>query len=214
MTTTVHTLLRMRDVALCLHAATPRHVLLNRIRLQKYIYLADALSIVYAALPPVDGHITYKNGPYDRAIQNAVDALAFRGFVHVVAGTADVGSSNTYSLSGAGDSFVRALIDAPLMRARWDVISDIASQLDIHGWYRLRELAYAEPTFVRTRPSGFGLRLYPARPDRSNTNEVIGFMRHALSHDHGDEPPTRQLLVELFFRFLNQYSLASAAQLT
>src|SRR5688572_8648288 len=101
MTTTVHTTLRMRDVALCLHAAAPRHVALNRIRLQKYIYLADVLSIVYAALPPVDGHITYKNGPYDRAIQNAVDALAFRGFVHVMTGGLDTNSSNTYSLSPA-----------------------------------------------------------------------------------------------------------------
>lgn len=212
--TTVHTTLRMRDVALCLHAAASRHVALNRIRLQKYTYLADVLSIVYAVLPPADGHITYKNGPYDRAIQNAVDALAFRGFVHVVTGGPDPNSSNTYSLSTAGHAFARALSDAPLLSIRWNIISDIANQLDIHGWHRLRELAYAEPTFVRTRPSGLGLRLYPARMGRPNANEVIRFMRHALSHDDADRPPARKLLLELFFRFLNQYSLASAAQLT
>jgi len=214
MTEAVHAALRMRDVVLCLRAAAEHQATLNRIRLQKYVYLTDALSLVYATLPPVDGHITYKNGPYDRAIQNAVDALAFRGFVHVAAGGVDGGQSTTYTLSSSGRTLATQLSDTPDLAVRWTAISDIAGQLDIHGWHRLRELAYAEPTFVRTRPSGLGQRLYPAAADDSNANAILRLMRHSLAHGYADKQPTRALLLDLFFRFLNQYSMAAAAQLT
>lgn len=214
MTEIVHVALRMRDVLLCLRAATEHQATLNRIRLQKYIYLADALSVVYATLPPVDGHITYKNGPYDRAIQNAVDSLAFRGFVHIATGGVDGGPSTTYSLSPSGDTLAAQLSDTPDLATRWITISDIGRQLDVHGWHRLRELAYAEPTFVQTRPSGLGLRLYPAAVEDSNANAVLRFIRHSLTHGYANSQPTRELLLQLFFRFLNQYSVAAAAQLT
>jgi hypothetical protein len=49
----------MRDVVLCLRAAAEHQAALNRIRLQKYVYLTDALSLVIPA-STADGHITYK----------------------------------------------------------------------------------------------------------------------------------------------------------
>ena len=76
-------LIRMADVAFALAAAHDHRERLGKLRLQKFIYLADAVSLLYSFLPPQENHTTYMYGPYDAAIQRAVDSLAFRGFVAI-----------------------------------------------------------------------------------------------------------------------------------
>src|SRR4051812_8205442 len=76
----IRVLLRMSDVGMAMSAASKYGQDLNRIRLQKFIYLLDVVGYIYHLLPPRVAHKTYKHGPWDVAIQNAVDALVFRGF--------------------------------------------------------------------------------------------------------------------------------------
>src|ERR1039457_7706235 len=78
MTEKERNLVRTADVILSLAAASQYGQRLNKIRLQKFIYLADAVSSLFALLPPEESHTTYMHGPYDAAIQRAADTLAFR----------------------------------------------------------------------------------------------------------------------------------------
>ena len=74
---------RMGDVVLALGEAEKSHIQPTRIQLQKFVYLADVLGQLVGAMKLREGHKSYFNGPYDAAIQNAVDSLAFRGLVRI-----------------------------------------------------------------------------------------------------------------------------------
>ena len=84
MTEKTRVLNRMFDVLIALREAERHKKYLTRIELQKFIYLVDSVSNIYEFMPPQEGHKTYFNGPYDLAIQNAVDSLAFRGLVKIL----------------------------------------------------------------------------------------------------------------------------------
>src|SRR5690242_9365902 len=100
---------RMGDVMLALREAEKAAVSPTRIQLQKFVYLVDVLGQIVGLLKPVHGHKTYKNGPYDSAIQNAVDALAFRGFVRIagVWKTPSGTLGTRYGLAPGGELFLR-----------------------------------------------------------------------------------------------------------
>src|SRR5689334_16183969 len=74
---------RMRDVGMSLLAAASFGQPLNRVRLQKFVYLLDQVGQLLRVLPPILGHYSFRNGPFDPRIQNAVDSLAFRGLVDI-----------------------------------------------------------------------------------------------------------------------------------
>lgn len=204
-------LLRMRDVGFALEAAGSYKRQLNRIGLQKFVYLCDAVSRLYEIFPPLDGHYTYKHGPYDPAIQNAVDSLAFRGFVRVHGAERDnTGNvSATYGLSAAGSDFTRILAKVEPFQNRWGAAVDVAAQVNARGWSRLRELAYAEPTYAIERIHGFGRPLKPGDRFRNSTASLLETFKQTLRAGFKDVKPSNRLLLELFFRYLENYSRSS-----
>src|SRR5438128_407663 len=102
---------RMGDVVLALGEAEEANVQPTRIQLQKFIYLSDVLGQVVGTLKLREGHKTYRNGPYDAAIQNAVDSLAFRGVVRIAGiwKTAAGGTGTKYALARSGRQLMSRL---------------------------------------------------------------------------------------------------------
>ena len=124
--------LRMRDVAIALGVAADHGETLNRIRLQKFVYLMDAVAVIFATLPASEGHYTFKHGPFDPAIQNAVDSLAFRGLVNIVrAQENDEGSvSADYTLSEAGRDLFREFDATEAIPSRVEIGREVAARVD------------------------------------------------------------------------------------
>lgn len=204
---TVRIALRMRDVGLALRTSGKHGVRLNRIALQKMLYLADAVSLLFELLPPLEGHETYKHGPYDRQIQNAIDSLCFRGFGRIArAVQIDNKLSTEYELTIAGERWANRLSDDPNMTARSRLLETLGAEIDkTHSWQNLRELVYAEPTFVAVRPSGWGQKLPLGDVSKPSASALFQLSRIALEHS-AQRPPSRELLISIFFRYLNQYA--------
>lgn len=198
---------RMLDVGLALGAADKYDQLLNRIRLQKFIYLLDVVSYLYGILPPQSGHITYKHGPFDSAIQNAVDCLAFRGLARVFKVERDSDGSiyAEYGLSQAGKLWVDRITKDARFEIKWGAALDIGQKVDTLGWDRLRALVYAEPTFVASKPKGYGQKLIPEDSLKNSAAFFIETMNWTLRQGFENAYPSRDLLLELFFRYLDDY---------
>lgn len=203
---------RMLDVALALNAARTHEQYLNRTQLQKYIYLIDSLSIIYEFLPPKSGHITYNYGPYDKAIQNAVDSLAFRGFIKIQnIKKLDGENLNTqYGLSASGLNFIKKLINNKAFQIRNLATLDIGKKINFFGWNKLVDLVYAEPTFINAKPKGPGQELNPEDMQKTSSAFLINIFKQVLNQGAEDFVPDRKLILELFFRYLNEYSLIAS----
>ena len=205
------TVLRMRDVGFALSACSHFAAPLNRVGLQKFLYLTDALSRLFEVLPPAEGHETYKHGPYDRFIQNAVDCLCFRRIARIskssVSGQGNV--STEYELTDDGKIWARKLATTEIMRQRWMVSFSVASEIDSgHNWHRLRELVYAEPTFVNAKARGWRQTLNLAEGRSATSFALVKMMQLALSSGFSEAEPSLNLLVSLYFKYLSRYSSA------
>jgi hypothetical protein len=199
--------LRMRDVCLALGVASKYAQRLTRIQLQKYIYLLDVISPVYAMLSPKDGHLTYKHGPYDATIQNAVDALAFCGLVSIaeVKYFKDKSILSEYELSNAGISWLTKLITKETFETRWETTLEIGSHVNRLGWDRLVDLVYAEPTFLTLRKRGYGVQLRPFDGLENSAAFLLSLIEH--SFDGSGKKLGRSMLVDSFFRYLDQFDM-------
>lgn len=207
MSENIRVLNRMCDVGIALGVAKNHSQLLNRIRLQKFIYLLDVVSFLYQYLPPREGHLTYKQGPYDPSIQNAVDSLAFRGFVKVYNIERSGGEIHAeYGLSPAGVTWQQKLVSADGFTIRWQAALEIARWVNSVGWHRLRAMVYAEPTFVGARPHGFGQSIEPYDGLRNSAASLMEMINRGLRHGFEQTPPDRALIIQLFFRYLDSYS--------
>jgi len=204
--------LRMRDVTFALFAAHQHSASsMNRIGLQKFIYLMDAVAILYDTFPPRDGHVTYHHGPYDPAIQNAIDVLAFRGIAHVVSLREQSGQLSTaYTLTDAGSNWAKQLSSYPALQRRWMIASDVATHAARYGWQRLRALVYAEPTYATVRSGGLGKELALASQTTPSTVTLLSYFRAALSARADRKPPARALLLDLLFRYLDAFAKRAA----
>lgn len=201
-------LIRMADVVFSLAAAHEHGERLGKLRLQKFIYLADAVSLLYSFLPPLENHTTYMHGPYDVAIQRAVDSLAFRGFVAIHGVRPNVGGvAADYSLNEVGLQLASRLKDE--MEGLWSIFSDVAIQVNQIGWNHLRALAYAEPTFVNARAHGYGQALQVTDGLANSSALVLATIDRVLDNEIVERRPTRELVGSLFFRYLREYSLNS-----
>jgi hypothetical protein len=196
---------RMRDVTMALSVAGKYSQQLSRIQLQKFIYLADTISPLYYILPPQKAHLTYKHGPYDTAIQNAVDALAFRGIVKIL--DVNIGPNQKvttqYALTDAGISWNDRLAES--FNIRWKATTAVGERVNLFGWYRLVNLVYAEPTFVSTRPKGFGQELHPEDGLANSAALIMGLIDYALRQGYKKERINDDLIVDLYFRYLDEY---------
>lgn len=212
----IRVLIRMRDVALALGAAESYNQSLNRIRLQKFIYLLDVVGYLYEILPPREAHTTYKNGPYDYAIQNAVDSLAFRGLAQVLRIKRSPNNKihAEYGLTPAGKSWLKALTEDGGFGTRWEAALEVAKKVNLRGWSRLVDLVYAEPTFASTKPRGYGQQLPLNNGLENSAAFLMQTINRGISHGFDQATPDRELVVELFFRYLDNYARSQRAQLS
>jgi hypothetical protein len=201
-------LVRTADVALSLAAASPYGQRLNKIRLQKFIYLADSVSTLFALLPPEESHTTYMHGPYDSAIQRAADMLAFRGFVTIHSIRPHAGGvSADYGLSEAGIQLANRLNTEFAGQA--DVYREVAVRVNRIGWSHLKALAYAEPTFVDARARGYGQSLEVTDGLMNSSALILSVIDKVLDREDLHNRPSRAVVLDLFFGYLTKYGSLS-----
>ena len=201
-------LIRMRDVGFALRAVSFHQRALSRIQMQKYLYLMDSLAVLYELLPPVEAHYTFRHGPYDPFIQSAVDSLAFRGLakIQTLVRRSNGNIASEYSLSPAGFQWSERMRADPVLSERSVLADVVARQVNRIGWDRIVLLVYAEPTFLNSRPDGFGKKLKPQRASINSSAYVLQLIRHALPSQSA--LVTRDVLAEYFFDYLDTYSKA------
>lgn len=211
MTESARVTVRMRDVVLALSASRHFGRSLNRLRLQKFVYLLDQIGQLLLLLPPSKTHYSFKRGPFDPNIQNAVDALAFRGLVRIVnlRKDADNGIHAEYSLTLPGEMWLDQMQVMPGMAERRRATELLAVEIDRLGWERLRELVYAEPTYLDAKPHGFGEQLRQLEFGKPSSASIFRAISHALTTGFAREPSI-ELIVELYFEFLSQYSITES----
>lgn len=204
---TDHTTNRMGDVVLALSQAGKARIHPTRIQLQKFIYLSDVLGQVVGALMPVVGHKTYFNGPYDSAIQNAVDSLAFRGLVQItgVWKTPSGKVATKYTLAISGEKFLARLQSAPGLARKIQVADLVGCEINKLGWARIVDLVYAEPTFVSTRPTGWGSRLNAEDGLSVSAAFVVAIMKRLINTLYVDQQVTPEWIADRFFAYLDDY---------
>ena len=197
---------RYKDVLYALAVAKAYNQHLGKIQLQKYIYLADTLAPIWNLISG-DRYRTYKNGPYDRNIQNAVDVFAFRGAVTIVKSDFHAADSIhvSYEISDIGQQIVVRLREQPEFSKKLELYEILGKYINKRGWNNLMTLVYSEPTFVSSKGEGYGVHL---GLDSLLTNEtlqiLLGF--NTLFKDN----PSRlgkKSLVSIFFQLLDNYQI-------
>lgn len=196
----------MRDVGIAMHVASRYGQFLNRIRLQKFVYLMDAVAIIFKEIPQHEGYVTFKHGPFDRRVQNAVDALAFRGLVSINNLTrGDQGNlSVEYRLTDAGLDWARLLGEEVGFGERTTIGAEVGRRINVLGWTRLRELVYSEPTYVGLRPQGYGRSLRTDAGLDNSSSRLISLIIRSLSAS--GSLPTRDAVLDVYFRYLDSYA--------
>jgi hypothetical protein len=198
---------RMGDVILALGEADQAKVRPTKIQLQKFVYLTDVLGQVVGSLKPCEGHKTYRNGPYDPAIQNAVDALAFRGLARVagVWRTASGHLATSYTLAAPGRDFLAKLRSHPVLARKVQMAGLVGGKLRDLGWDRIVSLVYAEPTYVATRSTGWGSRLAAEDGLAVSAAFVVAVMRRVAGTLSAERSASPEWITDRFFAYLNDY---------
>ena len=150
---------RFIDVILTLQVANSYNQQIGRIQLQKYIYLSDTISLIWDVIATKYGHETYKHGPFDEAINNAIDALAFRGFVDIASIKMEEKRVDAlYVINKSGSKLFNELYDNDYFKNKISLYQTVGSHVDRIGWRKLKDLVYAEPTYLHSRANGYGFK--------------------------------------------------------
>jgi hypothetical protein len=213
MTGSKHLEQRSKDVLLALAASSPHITSLGRLQLQKLIYLFDILAIAWRDVSGSETFQPWNHGPYDRAIQNAVDGLAFRGPVAInslsFSGTRKAQAS--YSLTSVGKVAVEGLrIESPFADdlALFDEISE---EINRRGWSNIKEIVYSEPTYNTARITKQGTTL--SVDQKYNLSwKVIKGIRDGFEIAR-DSPMSKRTLVQVFFATIDEYRVSPDANL-
>jgi len=198
---------RMGDVIIALGEAERAKVRPTKIQLQKFVYLTDVLGQVVGVLKPSDGHKTYRNGPYDPAVQNAVDSLAFRGLARVagVWRTPSGHLGTSYIIAEPGRQFLEKIRGHPALIPKVEIAALVGAELRDLGWDRIVKLVYAEPTFVATRPTGWGARLEAENGLAVSAAFFVAVMRRVAVTLGAERSATPEWVTARFFAYLNDY---------
>ena len=196
---------RYRDVIIALKLADDYGQNLGRIQLQKFIYLADIISVLWNTLAPKNGHETYRNGPYDSDIQNAVDILSFRGFISIV----DINIrdekrvSSNYRININGKKLFDRLKNNLLFKNRIELYCFIAKKIDERGWANLMALVYAEPTYSYSKINGWGYRFNYSSLLTNDTLQILRGFEKMLNRNSGFQL-SKENLTSLYFKLLDK----------
>jgi hypothetical protein len=197
----------MGDVILALGEAEKARVRPTKIQLQKFVYLADVLGQVVGLVKPLESHKTYRNGPYDPAIQNAVDSLAFRGIARVVGvwRTPSGHLATSYTLAPPGRELLTKLRASGQLSRKAQIAGLVGDELLRLGWDRIVALVYAEPTYVATRPTGWGSILQVENGLKVSAAFLVAVMRRVVATLSAENTATPEWLTDRFFAYLNDY---------
>jgi len=206
--------LRCKDVIFALSVAGKHSQPLGRLALQKLIYLFDVLAISWRHVGARQGFHPWHNGPYDRNIQNAVDLLAFRGFVGVselsFRHARNVGCR--YLLTDAGSLAVTTLCDDESLANDLELFAEIALEVDRRGWRKLREIVYAEPTYIGAVAAGAANPLPLGSAAQNLSWVLLKQIRDASSFGFRSSM-SRKTLVQVFFAMLDEHREGVGAQI-
>jgi len=204
---------RNKDVLLALKASSAYVDSIGRLQLQKLIYLFDILAIAWREVAGSNTFSPWNHGPYDQTIQNAVDSLAFRGFVAIdtlsFAGTRKAQSS--YSLTAAGESAVEGLSADGPFRDDLDLLSEISAEINRRGWSTIKKIVYSEPTYNTARVTKQGARL-SVNSDHNLSWKLIKAIRDGFEVRR-DQPMSKRTLIQVFFAMLDEYGTTPDAEL-
>lgn len=180
---------------------------LSKIQLQKFIYLQDVVEYFYRVFPPAKAYDTYKNGPYDVDIQNAADALVFRGLLNVSISKLSTGTlAANYRLSTFGKLWVSDLLSIDDTESRSKASNLVADQIHIVGWKNLIKLVYADPTYVANQPKGHGQAIDITNRLEPSSAFLANLIRTKIQRGNKAVQITPEQLSKVFFRYLVEYS--------
>ncbi len=196
---------RYKDVLLSLASANNFDVGLGRLQMQKFVYLADSLSVIWDLLSPDIGFETYKHGPYDPAIQNAADVLVFRGAINISSSEIKPDGTVTavYKISDVGLKIVKMMGTEPSLYRRAELYNLISTHVASRGWDKLRSLVYSDTTYLGKKMSGWGVSL--------NTNSLLSndSLRTLLEYNNlvrnKELKLSKENLVAIYFHVLDNY---------
>lgn len=166
---------RFKDVLIALAVTTKRDVSLYRIQLQKFIYLQEVFSSVWREISKPAGFQPEDHGPYDKHIQNAVDALAFRGLVKITSLEFKHlrKATTTYRLSQEGLKAVELLMKNQILKEELLLAEEIANEVERRGWNSIVKIVYSEPTYVVAKNGASGLPLKTNDPSANITFQIV-----------------------------------------
>jgi hypothetical protein len=197
---------RSKDVLFALAAAAPHDQPLGRLMLQKFVYLFDVLALAWREIGGSAAFRPWKNGPYDLAIQNAVDSLAFRGLATIsnLSFRHARNTECTYQLTEAGSMAVRELCREAVLVDDYALFQEIAVEVNRRGWNHIKEIVYREPTFLSARSSRQGNALSLNQQDGNLSWQLLRDLRAGFDAIQ-DEPMSKRTLVQVFFALLDEY---------
>jgi len=133
--------------------------------------------------------------------------LAFRGFVKVCDIHEDIDGNMyaRYQLNTAGFAWVERMSEIEAFSLRWEATQEVAQKVDRLGWSRIVDLVYSEPTFVSARSKGYGHPLPLNDGLRNSAAFLMNTIDRVLKHGFENVLISRELAVEMFFRYLNEY---------
>ena len=194
-------LLRIKDTSLCLCSAQQYDLLLGRLEIQKIIYLIDSVSAYLFVLSSKKGHQTYFYGPYDKHIQNALDALVIRDLVEMY----DVKVSNNtitsnYCLTDAGIEWVNKLIyESSSIQYRAEIVDSVVYSLVQRNLVnKVKELVYAEPIYKISKDYGYYYDLHFDVPNSGH--QYLALIDHYLKSD--SKRPNIGFIADMYIDYL------------
>lgn len=201
---------RYKDVLFSLGVANQYNQSLGKLQLQKFIYLADTLYPLWE-MASTNGYETYKHGPYDPNIQNAVDVLAFRGAVDIIQSEI-ISRGNTrvsYRISEIGSKILNNILEESAVAKKYELYEMLGHFISQRGWDKLRDLVYSEATYLTAKTDGFGRSLSLNNFISNDSFQILdGF--NDLVRDRSSKL-NKQSLIAIFFQILDNYQLYEKA---
>jgi len=191
---------RFIDVIIALSVAQEYEQVIGRIQLQKFIYLSDTIAATWSVLAPKNGHETYKHGPYDDSINNAVDALAFRGFVTITNMRMEERRVDAqYEINRFGIKIFEELAAESHFQNKVYLYRQIGMHVNSVGWKKLKELVYAEPTYVQSKATGYGYKFDYLSLFTNESLRILYQLENLVKSGH---QISRENMVSLFFKLI------------